>query len=181
MAARAAHDPKAELMQIVLLTLCMTGGGLMLFFLVMNFYLLPSRASEAETAAKQYEALSKFLLSSEMQDLRAQARDQAEARQQKQSLTEIIDERRQAFGVEFSSNRTRSAGTTKAEIRLVDLKPTDLARILQFVVAVADARNTIAVEKLTLTPSRGSTLGGDDKSWTANITFVDFAPSQGSS
>ncbi len=180
--AKSSRD-KGEGIQIVISTLFMTAGGLLLITLALRFYFIPSVNERYERESSQYIQLTKKLGDKEMINLRDQARASAKVKND-QTLKEIIQSKLSAFALTYrnlpdpSRGRGRSgANQGTVEVRQsVDLEPAGMTPILQFVTSVLDAKTSVRVGSLKLSPNRRS-QGRD--SWTAGVEFIDYETSGG--
>jgi len=173
MPAARTKDAPSELFQTVLLTLAMTGGGLMLFFLVVQFYMVPSVRQKVDTEIATYAGLTKVLDSDDMHRLRAQW-EAAQAEGAKDlSLQQIIMDKLEVAGVTHTS-LPQPRDRDGAEVRSIRLQPANLGAILRYVVGVTQAKKTVKAVSVKLQRSRG---GGD---FDATIEFIDHAPPKSS-
>lgn len=173
--ARKSDKSNSEKMQIAVLTFAMTGGGFALLTLILVLFLNP-RVDERLVRLKQtYKNLTDLLQTSEMVALRAQARIEAEQKNDK-GLREIIEEARvqrqlPPGSLPFPRERELKGGLKKIE-QSVDVKSARMVNILMFLGDVVDARKTIQVEQVTI--ARDTRSRGEDDAWNASIKFVDY-------
>ena len=95
------EETSSEPQQIIILTLAMTAGGFLLLYLFLQFYLIPGLRQEIGVQGDDYSKLVTALESSEMKQLRHEAKLQDENDQQ-QSLGEIIVEKIGIYGLKRS-------------------------------------------------------------------------------
>ena len=108
-------DSPSELLQIVILTLAMTGGGFCLLYVGLKFWMIPEVVRKVDIERRDYEKLVELLESADMVDLRANHKEQEDTNQE--SLAQIIDEERQLKRLSFSS-RTPGRPKTSGQIAL---------------------------------------------------------------
>lgn len=179
MSGTATKDASSELAQIVLLTLAMTGGGLLLLFLVIHFIMARNLGNEVSVEAKNYEALVKLLSSDDMNRLRQEAEKQKSVKSQKKSLMDIITQKRDEGGLRFNRLAPpKFDDKLGTETRTIGLESSRMDRIFRFTVGVRDAKKTIEVEKLEMQAPRRS-RGQDELLFTATVVFVDYSYSPG--
>ena len=172
MPGKSGKNASSELMQIVFLTLAMTGGTLMLLFLMLHFFLLPGKHAEVVRAQDDYTKLAILLRWGKMKDLRLEEKNRLTAGEQDKDLNEIITDRATVNGVLFESQgRAKVDARTGIESRNVKLQPAGMQAIFRFIVEVREAKKTVRVETFNLQPTRGAT-----EMFKADITFIDYAP-----
>lgn len=165
-------DKPGELLQIVILTLGMTGGGFLLLYLVMVLFMIPSATTAAENAEARNAELTKELLKQDIKELRRDSKIQEEAGEQK-GLEEIIPDMLGRWGVErdrlVPASREGQTGWN------VTTKPAPLRSLLSFAVAVREAKKTVQVESLKVSRGRRrGGAGGPEDAWVADIVFLDY-------
>ncbi|MCZ6793469.1 MAG: hypothetical protein O7J95_07640 [Planctomycetota bacterium] len=168
----AKQDNSSELTQIVLLTLAMTGGGLLLLFLVLHFFMVPGVRAEVSSEAKRYEDLVRLLQSDEMNVLRRDVERRKGSEGEKQPLLTVVSRHRQANGIRSSDMPAKIDPRSGSETRRFDLEPCGMDQIFRFVIGVSEAKRTIELEKLDIRASRSRS---EEQLYTANVTFVDYA------
>ncbi len=171
--AKARDKNPGEFQQIALLTLAMTGGGLMVLYLVLWFFMVPSVRADVETAAQDYSKLAKLLSSDEMQQMRAEAAAQKESGVEERSLQFIIGEALESNAIESERIGQPKDKQGFQEV-VVNLKPGSMRQILRFVVTVDDTKKTIKPHSIDL--NRGRAREGEEAKYSAKVTFRDYSP-----
>ena len=177
-----ARDGGGETLQIVILTLFMTGGGFALISLVLALFLVPARADELDQQIKDAESLGKLLAKDNpkalMWDLRKRARE-AEKAQGSASLRSRIESQ---FGslvpTQHQATAERKIGNTKEETSKVDFKEVKLQEAFNFIARVKAENPSIQVGQLVI--SRGaagtrSAAAPDEDKWSVNVTFQIYS------
>ena len=164
-------DKPGELVQIVILTLGMTGGGFLLLYLAMVLFMIPSATTAAADAERRNGDLTKLLLKQDIKELRRESKIQAEAGEQK-GLEEIIPDMLKRWGVD----RDRLVPATREGQKgwNVTTRPAPMRSLLSFVVAVREAKKTVQVESLKVTRGRRRGAGEAEDSWVADVVFLDY-------
>ena len=185
MAKAQASDNTSEILQIVILTLGMTAAGFLILWLVLKFYMIPKVERQVRTERGDYTKLVKLLDSEEMKLLQQQAKEQAEANQDRR-LGEIMVDELESYGLEHERlprATERPVGNITKISRQVVTKPAPLVKLLQYAMSVQDANKTIKIERLKIDRARkGRSRSGSDEpedSWVADIEFVDFRSEAG--
>ena len=175
--ARAGNESASnELIQIVLLTLAMTGGGLLVLFLVLHFWMVPRKRDEADGAKRAYAQLSTLLTSDELRTLKAQAKAREAAGEENRAQQDIIELNLEPNGL--SQTRIpapRDLPQEKAQLQSVTLNPAPLSSIFQFIVAVKRAKRSIEVDKISFSQP-GSGRNRQSGTYSATIDFIDYLP-----
>ena len=172
---RAHEKDSTEKFQIIILTFGMTGAGFALLTLVLVTFLNPGKVETLDALKKEYGELTKLLQTSEMRNLRAQAK-LGEGQQNTLDIREIIQKALEArmltANVFGQAKLTQEKGGLERKEQTIDLRPAKLLNILQFVGDVRDAKKTIQVHMVSL--NRDRSAREEDDSWSANIRFVDY-------
>jgi len=175
--ARGNSESSSELIQIVILTLSMTGAGFLLLYLGLKFYMVPKIEKNVRTANTNYENLAKFLEGEEMQALREKAEEQKKSEKQS-TLAQIVEDNRKGQNLQFASQNTDSKDkkTVIEEIQKLKLKEAPMRRIMEFVARVGASKPSVRVENLQMQRKRTSRNAEPEDLWTASVTFVEFKP-----
>lgn len=175
--ARAGNESASnELLQIVLLTLAMTGGGLLVLFLVLHFWMVPRKRDEAEMAKRAYAQLGTLLTSDELRTLKAQAQAREAAGEENRAQQDIIELAIAPHGLKQSRlGLPRDLPQEKAQLQSVTLDPAPLSNILRFLVAVKQAKRSIEIDKISFSQP-GSGRNRESGTYSATIDFIDYLP-----
>lgn len=184
MAKGSKGEGGGELLQIVILTLGMTAGGFLLLALVLRLWMIPNVEGEVDTEIRQYDQLVKLLGADDMKRLRQQAEEQDQTGTTR-SISQIIADESERYGIPDEGSGPevrRPVGSGKNIVRVtksVTVNGVPLRQIIQFTVAVHEAKKTIKIERLRVTRpgARGRRTQAEDDaedSWNATIDFVDF-------
>ena len=179
-----ARDGGGETIQIVILTLFMTGAGFALISLVLALFLVPARADELDQQIKDAKALSDLLAKNNqkslMWDLRKRARE-AEKTEGSATLRSRIESQfgpLQGSVTRHHPTTERKIGNTKEETSKVDMKDAKLQLVFDFIARVKAENPSVQVGQLLI--SRGSAgsrsaAGPDEDKWTVNVTFYLYS------
>jgi len=195
MAKSSAQGGKGsgETIQIVILTLFMTGGGFALISLVLSLFLIPARADDLERQMQDEKSLSELLArknnaKNRMWDLRSRARD-AEKAVGSTSLRERVESQLgplQSNVTNFPKvNEHLIGGKTMEHSQGIDLKDARLQDVFDFVARVKQNNPSVHVGSVKVTRStRGSGSGAagggaDDDKWQVNLVFYLYTTSSG--
>ena len=180
------EETSSEPQQIIILTLAMTAGGFLLLYLFLQFYLIPGLRQEIGVQGDDYSKLVTALESSEMKQLRHEAKLQDENDQQ-QSLGEIIVEKIGIYGLKRSKQApkrpplrtSRGGGREAVELQAegvsIKLENAPLDKIIRFVASVQEAKNSIRVENFEVRRATRTRSGTAEDSWTADVDLADYA------
>jgi hypothetical protein len=176
MAKPGAKDSTSDKFQVATMTLGMTSGGFLLLTLIFVFWWNPGARSDVEVLKEQYTKLTALLKNPENRRLQVQAKLN-EGQVTKQSLREIISDGLNRYQLEGSFPKpkvTDQKGIEKVE-QSIELKPSPLKPILQFLGFVKDQKKSIQVEDFSVNRlQRGK--DADTDSWTATFLFIDYVP-----
>ncbi len=178
-----------EFLQLVILTLLMTGGGLALMSAFLKFYLVPAREAKLTHQITDSNALVALLdpkrntkPSREIWDLRARFREASKNRASK-SLRQMVQE--QLGILQFTnfppttSPRNPREGGTVEQMQSIDLKDASLQDIFQFAARVKEENPSVHVGMINLSRRSRSMApggtGGIEDSWTASIQFYTYS------
>jgi hypothetical protein len=173
---------RSEWLQIVILTLLMTGGGFLILFLVLQLFLIPGLRSGVEAEQRGYKQLVELLDKRETKLARQRARQQKEIEGEAKTLASVTSEKLQAAGVELErrdpGRLPREVGGMTQETAKVSLKPATMRAILTYAVSVVDAKKSIKIDRLHLTRQKRGSRGGEaaENRWNAEIDFVEYTP-----
>ena len=177
MAKDKTGDSSSELLQIIILTLSMTGGGFCLLYLGLNFWLLPNVQGDVQSESRTYAALTELLQSSEMIELRANAKDQEESAESK-TLEMIIDEELEGKRLSTQSRSPSQKDTGRIIEKKLSLKlqAAPMRDIVEFVARVRHSKKSVRIESFDI--SRKSASRGNESAdlWTATVDIVEFMP-----
>lgn len=177
MAKNKTGDSSSELLQIIILTLAMTGGGFCLLYMGLSFWLLPKVERNVQSESRSYKALAELLQSPEMVELRANARDQEESAEAK-TLGVIIDEqlRGQSLATKSRNPTEKDTGRIIEKKLLLQLEAAPMQQIIDFVTLVRHSKKSVRIESFDL--SRKSARRGSDATdeWSAKVDIVEFKP-----
>jgi hypothetical protein len=151
-----------------------TAGGFALVTLVFVLKLNPNQAAEAREQAKSYQELKKRLSDSQMKLLRQQAK-KSQGQESAKNLSAIITETMATYSLAYSSLPSPTTKTKSGLSELtqkVILKAAPMRPILQFIATVKEAKKSIEVASVNISPARGG-KGGED-AWIATVEFVDY-------
>ena len=178
--AKSDAGKNGEWIQILILTLAMTGGGFLLLFLVLSLFILPGKQADVDAEMRRYDKLASLLEGPEIAQLRAEHELQ-ESKGDTRQLPLILSEELQALGLE-SGNRVRTGrkvvGSLIRDSQKIVLKTASMDRILRYVVRVTGAKKTIRLERMRLNRKRSRNSDDTANEWDATLDFVDFLPQQ---
>jgi type II secretory pathway component PulM len=176
MARLTKGDQPGELMQFAILTLAMLGGGFAALFVILNFIIVPRLEAKVDVERSMYQQLRTLLHSDEMKALRREAKAQ-EGSTGERMLVNVLTEEMNRYGLVPEREQRLEEREVKPglieQTQKLNLRPAPMVKILQFVASVANAKKTIHVEQVQL--NRPKT---DTDSWSALISFVDYAVKQ---
>src|SRR5262245_23125605 len=177
MAKTKARDGGGETLQIVILTLFMTGGGFALISLVLALFLVPARANEVDKQIKDATSLAELLAQknnpkTQMWDLRKKAKE-AEKAEGSQSLRSRVEAQ---FGPlvysSFPATVQKKYGNTIEMTQKVDFKEAKLQQVFDFVARVKQENPSVQVGQLRVSrPANRPGQSGDEDKWTTSVTF----------
>ena len=175
MARGKNSDSPGELLQIVILTLAMTGGGFCLLYVGLRFWMIPEVVRKVDIERRDYEKLVELLESSDMVDLRANHKEQEDSNQE--SLAQIIDEERQLKRLSFSSRtpgRPKTSGQIVEESQTLKLEAAPMRDIVEFIARVRHAKKTVRIESFNLKRASRSRSATAEDAWIATVQIVEF-------
>src|SRR5262245_54854932 len=177
-----ARDGGRETLQIVILTLFMTGGGFAMISLVLALFLVPARANELDQQIRDATALGELLAKNNQKSLLWDLRKrvpEAEKAEGSATLRSRIESQLGPLQTQGSVTRhhpttERKIGNTKEETSKVDLKDAKLQQVFDFVARVKLENPSVQVGQLRV--SRGaagtrSAAAADEDKWSVNVTF----------
>lgn len=174
--SREAQEKSAERFQIFVLTPAMIAFFLALCTAVLSLFLNPAARRRVERLSKETVEIKKLLDSSEMWNLRAQAKLNEQTATAK-TIAQIMTEHMQRRGLKvrtMPSTTVKVVGNIEERRQEVALEPAPLQNILMFVGDVKDAKPTIQVELVKLNRERRT--GSEKDSWNATLKFIDYMP-----
>ena len=171
------EESRSEPQQIVILTLAMTGAGVLLVYLFLQYYYIPKVQGQVGQQVALYKALVKELDSEEMKQLRHQAKQQDKDDQQ-QDLGQIVVDMVAEKGLKLSKQtpkRPRDIGKNLIEEgQNIQLESAPLGRIIQFAAAVQAAKNSVHIESFEVRRASRSRTAEAEDSWLAELDLVDY-------
>lgn len=174
---RVAPQESSELLQIVTLTLAMTGAAFAILTLVFKLFLNPGAENDAAQAEKGYAELTRTLLDPTNKELRANAK-RSEGQDLTKTLAEIVADAADKNGVKLDdlpkvTARSKQPGLEEQELSINKMQPTALNNLIYFVQDVQKRKKTIQVENFNLKRDT-RTKSSEDALWTVSVKFVDY-------
>ena len=189
------EESNSEPQQIIILTLAMTAIGFLLLYIVLQVWMVPGLREQVKQQQGYYSKLVASFESSEMKQLRHEAKLQKENEEQK-TLGEIIVETLPGYGLSLAKDTdkrpplrvspggSRDASALQAEGRAIKLENAPLDKIIRFVASVQEAKNSIRIESFEVRRAARTRSGAASDSWTADVDLADYStkkPSGGGS
>jgi hypothetical protein len=187
MAKQKARDGGGETIQIVILTLFMTGGGFALISLVLALFLVPARADEVDQQIQDAKALGELLAKNNqkslMWDLRKRAKE-AEKAEGSANLRSRVENQLgplQGSVTVFPAKTEKKIGNTREESQKIDFKDVKLQQVFDFVARVKQENPSVQVGQLRISrpPNTRAGSGGDEDKWTVSATFYLYSTTSG--
>ncbi len=176
MAAKSANG-SSELLQILILTLFITGGFLAVACLVFMF-LIPGQKQKADAAQNDLKNLIVSLRSKETIEQRKKYLAFKEDADSQRSLREILLGQKGPLDFStFNSQKPRQEKGTITYTQPVAIREAPLQNLVDFIARVRTAENSVSTAKIVLNrKSRRSTSfiaePGETPLWNADLTFV---------
>jgi len=180
------EESNSEPQQIIILTLAMTAIGFLLLYIVLQVWLVPGLREQVSQQQGYYSKLVAALESSEMKQLRHEAKLQKENEEQK-TLGEIIVDTLPGYGLSLAKDTdkrpplraapggSKDAGALQAEGRAIKLENAPLDKIIRFVASVQEAKNSIRIENFEVRRAARTRGGAATDSWTADVDLADYS------
>jgi hypothetical protein len=171
-------DSRGEFLQIIILTLAMTGGGFGLLYLGLKFWMIPKVAQRVKNEDGDYEKLTKLLASQEMIDLRENAKEQEETNRA-DSLAAIIDEEIKLKNLSLTSRvqgRPSPKGNIIGQSQTLKIDVAPMRDIVEFVARVRHAKKSVRIETFNMKRATRSRNAAVEDAWTATVQIVEFKP-----